>query len=90
MYEYKIKVFLTACALGMTSAESWDARFDASGGYTIVKESADVLYYHIYNWNDFREYLFVNKYIDTPSRARHNFGKVEEDKVKLNFQIRFK
>ena len=89
-YAHKIKGFLTACALGMTSGKPWDGSFDVSGGYIIVKENGDVLCYHIYNWNDFQEYLFNNTFIDTPSTTRHKFGRLEKDTLNLNFQIRFK
>lgn len=88
-YEYKIKMFLIACALGMTSAKAWNGSFDVSGGYIIVKKNGDVVCYHIYNWNAFQEYLFNNTYIDTPSTNRHKFGKLEGNKLNLNFQIRF-
>ena len=88
-YEHKIKGFLTACALGMTSKKPWNGSFDVSGGYVVVKENGDVLCYHIYNWNDFQEYLFNNTFIDTPSTSKHKFGKLEGDKLNLNFQVRF-
>jgi len=89
-YEHKIKGFITACALGMTSKNPWNGSFDVSGGYIIVKDNGDVLCYHIYNWNDFQEYLFNSTFIDTPSTTRHKFGQLEGDNLNLNFQIRFK
>lgn len=89
-YEHKIKGFITACALGMTSKRPWNGSFDVSGGYIIVKENGDILCYHIYNWNDFQEYLFNSTFIDTPSTTRHKFGKLEGTDLNLNFQIRFK
>ena len=88
-YKYKIRGFLTACALGMTSKKPWNGSFDVSGGYIVVKENGDILCYHLYNWEDFQEYLFNSTFIDTPSTTRHKFGKLEGDKLKLNFQIRF-
>ncbi len=89
-YEHKIKNFLTACALGMTSSIPWNGIFDVSGGYIIVKENGDILCYHIYNWNAFQDYLFNRTFIDTPSTGRHLFGSLEENSLKLNFQVRFK
>ncbi len=89
-YEHKIKSFLTACALGMTSKKPWNGNFDVSGGYIIVKESGDIVCYHIYNWNDFQQYLFNSTFIDTPSTTRHKFGRLDGDKLNLNFQIRFR
>jgi type II restriction enzyme len=93
-YAYKIKNFLTDCALGMTPATCWKGTYDANGGYIIVKEDGEILCYHIYNRNEFQEYLFANTKFETPSSTRHGFGTVYkedgEDYFKLNLQIRFK
>ncbi|TYA86864.1 HpaII family restriction endonuclease, partial [Seonamhaeicola marinus] len=56
-YEYKIKRFLTDVALGMMPSKVWTGKYDATGGYLIVKENGDVLCYHIYNRNEFEDYL---------------------------------
>ena len=93
-YEYKIKRFLTDVALGMTPSKVWSGIYDATGGYLIVKETGDVLCYHIYNRNQFEDYLFQNTKLETASSSRHAFGKIytENGKTyfKLNLQIRFK
>ena len=93
-YEYKIKRFLTDVALGMTPSKVWDGLYDATGGYLIVKETGDVLCYHIYNRNQFENYLFANTKLETASSTRHDFGKLYIDNndmyFKLNLQIRFK
>jgi len=93
-YEYKIKRFLSDVALGMTPSSPWKGAYDATGGYIVVKENGDVLCYHIYNLNDFYEYLFKNTKFETPSSSRHKFGKIYEENgeklLKLNLQIRFK
>ena len=93
-YEYKIKKILTDIALGMTPAKVWNGIYDATGGFLIVKENGDVLCYHIYNRNQFEEYLFQNTKLETASSTRHEFGKIytNEGKIyfKLNLQIRFK
>ncbi len=93
-YEYKIKRFLTDVALGMTPSKVWNGIYDATGGYLIVKENGDVLCYHIYNRNQFEEYLFQNTKLETASSSRHEFGKVYSNNgksyFKLNLQIRFK
>lgn len=92
-YEYKIKRFLSDVALGMKPATMWTGVFEVNGGYLIVKEDGDILCYHIYNRNEFEDYLISNSFIDTPSVKRHKFGVVEtvNDKqiFRLNFQIRF-
>ena len=93
-YEYKLKRFLTDIALGMTPSKVWNGIYDATGGYLIVKENGDVLCYHIYNRNQFEDYLFANTKLETASSTRHYFGKLYEENgnfyFKLNLQIRFK
>lgn len=93
-YEYKIKRFLTDVALGMTPAKVWNGIYDATGGFLIVKENGDVLCYHIYNRNQFEDYLFQNTKLETASSTRHEFGKIYKENgksyFKLNLQIRFK
>ncbi|MDO6745573.1 HpaII family restriction endonuclease [Tenacibaculum soleae] len=92
-YEYKIKRFLTDVALGMMPSKVWTGQYDATGGYLIVKESGDILCYHIYNRNEFEDYLFNNTKLDTASSSRHDFGTVYKENgelyFKLNLQIRF-
>lgn len=92
-YEYKIKRFLTDVALGMMPSLVWTGQYDATGGYLIVKENGDVLCYHIYNRNEFENYLLNNTKLETASSSRHKFGEVYKENgellLKLNLQIRF-
>lgn len=93
-YIYKIKRLLTDIALGMMPSKVWTGELDATGGYLVVKENGDVLCYHIYNRNEFEDYLFKFTKLETASSTRHDFGKVYEENgiqyFKLNLQIRFK
>jgi type II restriction enzyme len=92
-YSHKIKRFLVDVALGFTPAKPWMGCYDATGGYIVVKESGDLLSYHVYNRNQFENYLFHNTQLDTPSTTRHAHGKIYQEngvfKLKLNLQIRF-
>jgi type II restriction enzyme len=92
-FEYKIKNFLSAVALGMTPKKDWDGFTQAHGGYIIVKENGEVVCYHLYNRDEFEEYLYQNTKLDTPSTTRHKFGFTYEEngkqKIKYNLQIRF-
>ena len=92
-YSFKIKELLTGVALGMMPNTPWKGNYAATGGYIIVRDDGDVLCYHIYNRNEFREYLFNNTKFDTPGSTKHNYGYIEEKDgkqvLKLNFQIRF-
>lgn len=92
-YAYKIKELMTDIALGMMPATPWNGNYETTGGYIIVKEDGDVLCYHIYNRNEFREYLYNNTRFETPSKSKHRFGVIEDENnkqiLKLNLQIRF-
>lgn len=92
-YSYKIKRFLTDVALGMMPATVWTGQYDATGGYLVVKEDGDILCYHIYNINNFENYLLNHTKLDTASSTRHEFGQIYEEAgevfMKLNLQIRF-
>ena len=92
-YKYKIKSLLKEVALGMTPAKVWNGKHDATGGYLIVKEDGEIVCYHLYNINEFENYLFNNTKLETASSLRHKFGKIEKTAGKyifrLNLQIRF-
>ncbi|MBA3987027.1 MAG: HpaII family restriction endonuclease [Flavobacteriales bacterium] len=93
-YSYKIKRILTDIALGMMPSKLWTGEYDATGGYLIVKADGEILCYHIYNKNEFENYLLANTKLDTASSSRHGFGEIYEEDgqlfFKLNLQIRFK
>jgi len=92
-YRHKIKEMLCAVALGMKPSTRWDGTDEASGGYIIVKTNGDVLAYHIYNRNAFKNYLLNNTKFERASSTRHGYGTLYEDHgaicIKLNLQIRF-
>lgn len=90
---YKIKSFLRAIALGMVPSKEWDTYLSSYGGYIVVKDNGDLVCYHLYNDDEFKDYLLENTRLETPSTSRHKFGTVfSEDGrlyLKLNLQIRF-
>ncbi len=93
-YEHKMKVLLLDAALGMTPAKEWTGRYDANGGYLIVRKDGEIVCYHFYNRNDVEDYLYNNTRFERASRSRYNFGSLYRDNdgevyIKLNLQIRF-
>lgn len=93
-YEHKMKVLLVDVALGMTPAKEWLGRYDANGGYLVVRKDGEVVCYHFYNRNDIEDYLYHNTRFERASRSRYDFGSFyrEDDGqvcIKLNLQIRF-
>ncbi len=95
MHVYKVKHLLTSVALGMMPAKKWEGKFDANGGYIVVKRDGDVLCYHFYDRNRFEDYLFTNTYLDSPSTSRYEYASIIKEtdgslSFKLNLHIRFK
>jgi len=93
-YEHKMKQLLLHAALGMTPATPWNGRFDANGGYLVVKTDGDIVCYHFYNYNEVEDYLFNNTRFENASRDRYRFGSLYKGDdgstyMKLNLQIRF-
>lgn len=93
-YEYKMKRLLMEVALGMLPKTVWKGEYDVTGGYLVVKDSGEIVCYHIYNKNDFENYLFTNTRFETSSSTRNKFGKIYElggqQFFNLNAQIRFR
>lgn len=92
-YQYKFKKLLTESALGMLPGKVWTGRADANGGYIIVREDGEVLCYHLYNRNDFEDYLLNNTRFDRGGAGRHEYATVSKENgryyISLNLQIRF-
>ncbi|MBR3958983.1 MAG: HpaII family restriction endonuclease [Bacteroidales bacterium] len=93
-YEHKMKVLLIDAALGMTPAKEWKGRYDANGGYLVVRNDGEIVCYHFYNRNDVEDYLYNNTRFERGSRTRHHYGKIYRENdgkvyIKLNLQIRF-
>ena len=92
-YSFKIKHLLGAVALGMVPSKPRDWYMKAHGWYLIVKENGEIACYHIYNMDQFHDYLFENTRFETGSTTRHQFAKLYEEDGKLffnlNLQIRF-
>jgi hypothetical protein len=92
-YAHKLKQLLLTYACGMTSLKTWNGKYDANGGYLVVKEDGDVLCYHFYDRNQLEDYLFYNTKFDTPSTTKHKHGKIYKVDnnyyLNLNILVRF-
>lgn len=94
-YRIKFKNLLVNVALGMTPAKEWDGKYEANGGYLVVKKDGDIVCYHFYDRNQLEDYLIKNTNFDNPSRSRYHYGSIYRGKdgkayLKLCLQIRFK
>ena len=77
----------------MVPGKVWDGFTKAHWGYIVVKENGDVICYHLYNRDEFLEYLYENTKFETASSSRHDFWKIYTEGsrcyINLNLQIRF-
>ena len=103
LYEYKLKKLLAECAMGMTSETPWHGIYDATGGIIIAKKDGDIVCFHIYDFNVFRDYLFNNTLFEQPSTGedelfpgrertskgtkKYYYGWLFEDNDKFKFKI---
>jgi type II restriction enzyme len=92
-YTHKVKSLLQDVALGMTPSKPWTGNYDATGGYIIVKHNGEIVCFHAYNREEFRDYLLRSTKLETASRSRHDFGRIYREGselcIDLNLQIRF-
>ncbi len=94
-YAHKMKVLLLDSALGMTPGKEWTGKYDANGGYLVVKDDGEIVCYHFYKKNEVEDYLYNNTRFENASRERYNYGFIYRGAsgdayIKLNLQIRFK
>lgn len=91
-YEYRLVNFLVEAALGMTSKSVWSGKYDIVGGIIIIKPNAEMLCYHLIDFNKFKQYLKNSARLDNPSGSKMGYGTVYKNEsgsfIKLNFQIK--
>lgn len=81
VYEVKIARFLQDAAMGMTPETPWSGFYNADGGQIVVKKDGDIVCYHIYELNRFRQYLLNATRIEQPSTGEdeNNPGHIRLD-----------
>lgn len=94
VYTHKFKQFLCAKALGMEPSSEWSGEDDANGGYIVAKSDGEVLAYHLYNRDKFKQYLLDSTKMERGSTSRHGYASIYKENgklyINLNLQIRFK
>ena len=95
LYQNKVKDFLFFSATGMFPNTGWEGVQNVDGGCLIVKNNGEVSAFYIFRKKflvAFREYLYLQCFLDTASTTRHVFGKLYQENnlsyLKLNLQIR--
>lgn len=67
-----MKVLLIDVALGMTPAKEWNGRYDANGGYIVIRKDGEIVCYHFTI-----EMILKITYITIPVLT----GQAEEDTI---------
>lgn len=91
-YRRRVEDMLVAMTLSMTGVDVWDGSEGTNGGMIFVKTDGDVVCYHLFDRNDFREFLLQNMRFDWPSARRYFSTSITKDGdrylMNLNVQIR--
>lgn len=92
-YEFKMKQFLLALALGMRSAKIYNGTDSAVEGILLVNGDGRVLCYHKSNKKTFEEFLYYNTRFEKGSTEKDKYGYLERENgtyyFKLNTKIAF-
>ena len=80
----------------MLPGKTWSGKYEATGGYLVVKDDGDIVCFHIFDRNMLEDYLFKNTKFDSPKSGRYDhmaqIYKGADGKTYFNLvlQIRFK
>lgn len=70
-YRKKVMDLLVAVTVSLEAGKVWDGREGTNGGFIIVKGTGDIVCYHIFDRDDFREFLLKYMVFDKPDSHRY-------------------
>ena len=90
-YEYKMKEFLMALALGMRPAKMYTGVDSAVAGFLLVDGSGEVIAYQKADRQTFADFLYNNTRLEKGPTAKDKYGYLEKENgvhyFKLNLKI---
>lgn len=89
-YEYKMKQFLMALALGMRPAKIFDGTDSAISGFLLVDGSGEVLCYQKSDPRTFADFLFANSRFEKGSTEKDKYGYLERENGVYYFKLNLK
>ncbi len=89
-YEFKIKQFLLALALGMRPAKIYNGTDSAVEGLLLVDGNGDVLCYHKSEKKTFEDFLFFNTRLEKGSVDKDKYGFLEKENGTYYFKLNVK
>lgn len=89
-YEFKVKQFLMALALGMRPAKIYNGQDSAVEGILLVDGSGDVLCYHKSEKQMMEDFLFQNTRLEKGSLDKDKYGFLEKENGTYYFKLNAK
>lgn len=89
-YEFKMKQFLMALALGMRPAKIYNGVDSAVEGLFLVDGSGDVLCYHRSNYQAFADFLYQNTRFEKGNVDKDKYGFLERENGVYYFKLNIK
>lgn len=89
-YEYKMKQFLLALALGMRPAKLFNGTDSAISGFLFVDGSGEVLCYHQADRQTFADFLFLHSRFEKGSTEKDKYGYLERENGVYYFKLNLK
>ena len=89
-YEYKIKQFLMALALGMRPAKIFNGIDSAVEGMLLINGNGEVLCYHKSNKETFENFLFHNTRFEKGALEKDKYGYLERENGAYYFKLNAK
>ena len=89
-YEFKMKQFLLALALGMRPAKIYNGTDSAVEGILLVDGSGEVLCYHKSEKKTFEDFLYLNSRLEKGSVDKDKYGFLERENGVYYFKLNAK
>lgn len=89
-YEYKMKQFLVALALGMRPAKIFNGIHSAIEGLLLVDGQGEVLCYHQSRYRVFADFLYLNSRFEKGSLEKDKYGFLERENGTWYFKLNAK
>lgn len=89
-YDYKMKQFLMALALGMRPAKIFNGTDSAISGFLLVDGSGEVLCYQQADRQVFADFLFANSRFEKGSTEKDKYGYLERENGVYYFKLNLK
>lgn len=89
-YEFKVKQFLMALALGMRPAKIYNGQDSAVEGILLVDGSGEVLCYHKSEKETMEDFLFLNTRLEKGSLDKDKYGFLEKENGTYYFKLNAK